>query len=278
MRRLEGKTAIVTGAASGIGEATAKRFASEGAQVMVADMNGDGAHRVASEIVAAGGEAIAQVMDLHDEASIKTMVEVVLKKFGKLEILHNNAADMRPAYLDHDRAIEFMDTGVWDGVFHANMRGTMLATKYALPALIAAHESSIIHTSSGASLSGDLYRPAYASSKAAINTFSLYVATQYGKKGVRSNVVSPGMIMTAKLEEAIPPEDREKFTRNILGRRTGRPEDIAAVVAMLASDDGRYVNGQTIQVDGGILAHFAHVADLQETFWAEVAELAAAKQ
>ena len=110
MRRLEGKTAIVTGAASGIGAATAKRFASEGAQVMVADMNGDGAHRVAAEITAAGGEAVAQIMDLNDEASLKAMVEAVLKKFGKLEILHNNAADMRPAYLDHDRDIESMDT------------------------------------------------------------------------------------------------------------------------------------------------------------------------
>jgi NAD(P)-dependent dehydrogenase (short-subunit alcohol dehydrogenase family) len=84
--------------------------------------------------------------------------------------------------------------------------------------------------------------------------------------------------MTAKLEKAIWPEDRERFTRNILGLRAGRPEDIAAVVAMLASDDGRYVNGQVIQVDGGILSHFSHVADMQETFWAEVAELAAAKR
>jgi NAD(P)-dependent dehydrogenase (short-subunit alcohol dehydrogenase family) len=119
-------------------------------------------------------------------------------------------------------------------------------------------------------LSGDLRRPAYGSSKAAINTFSAYVATQYGKKGVRCNVVSPGIILTAKAEEANTPETMAAYLRHVLSPVIGRPEDIAGVVAMLASDDGRYINGQVISIDGGILAHFAHVADVADSFWAEV--------
>jgi NAD(P)-dependent dehydrogenase (short-subunit alcohol dehydrogenase family) len=270
MRRLEGKTAIVTGGASGIGAATAMRLSSEGAQVVVADINLEGAERVAQEIVASGGEAVATYMDLNDEVSIKAMVETTLRKYGKLEILHNNAADMRPEFLVGDTAIEVMTSDLWDRTFHANTRGTMLSIKYALSALVAAGNSAIINTSSGAALAGDLYRPAYGSSKAAINTLSTYVATQYGKKGVRSNVISPGIILTAKAEEANTPETMASFLRHTLSRQIGRPEDIAAVVAMLASDDGRYINGQVIAVDGGINAHFAHVADIAEGFWQHV--------
>lgn len=270
MQRLEGKTGIVTGAAQGIGEATAKRLASEGARVVVADLNVAGAERVAHEISASGGEAIAVGMDLHDEASLKAMVDTCVDHFGALEILHNNAADMRPAFLHADLAVETMTVDVWDGVFRANMRGTMLATKYALPVLLRAADSAIINTSSGASLTGDLYRPAYGASKAAINAFTMYVATQYGKRGLRCNVVSPGIVITAAAEAANSPERLEVFMRHVLSPRIGRPEDIAAVVAMLASDDGRYVNGQIISVDGGIQAHFAHVADIAPTFWEDV--------
>jgi NAD(P)-dependent dehydrogenase (short-subunit alcohol dehydrogenase family) len=270
MKRLEGKTAIITGSASGIGEATAKRFSSEGAQVVVADINLEGAGRVAREIVAGGGDAMAIYMDLNDEASIEAMVGAALRKYGKLEILHNNAADMRPEFLLGDTAIEVMSSDLWDRTFRANTRGTMLSIKYALPALVAAGNSSIINTSSGAALAGDLFRPAYGSSKAAINTLSTYVATQYGKKGVRSNVISPGIILTTKAEAANTPQTMASFLRHTLSRQIGRPEDIAAVAAMLASDDGRYINGQVIAVDGGINAHFAHVADVADAFWEHV--------
>lgn len=270
MRRLEGKTAIVTGAAMGIGEATVRRLASEGAQVAVADINLAAAERVAADIVAGGGEAIALRFDLHDDASIKAMIDDTVARFGKLEVLHNNAADTRPEILGRDGAVGAMDPDVWDQTFHANARGTMLAIKYALPALIAAGESSIINTSSGAALSGDLYRPAYGASKAAINSLTKYVATQYGKKGVRCNVVSPGLIVTPTSKSSNREEDLAFFKRHTLTRELGVPEDIAAMVALLASDDGRFVTGQIIAVDGGIGAHFAHVADAYDHFWAQV--------
>jgi NAD(P)-dependent dehydrogenase (short-subunit alcohol dehydrogenase family) len=270
VRRLDGKTAIVTGGASGIGQATALRLSSEGARVVIADIDRDGGVRVAAAIEDNGGDAIALFMDLNDEASIQAMVADAVNHYGALDILHNNAADMRARYLAEDTAVELMDADLWDGIFRANMRGTMLVTKYALPTLLAAETSAIINTSSGASLRGDLYRPAYGSSKAAVNTFTAYVATQYGKRGVRCNAVSPGIILTAKAEEANTTETMAAFLRHTLSPRIGRPEDIAGVVAMLASDDGRYINGQVIQVDGGIMAHFSHVADIEDGFWNHV--------
>jgi NAD(P)-dependent dehydrogenase (short-subunit alcohol dehydrogenase family) len=268
LNRLSARTAIVTGAASGIGEATAKRLADEGAHVVVADINKAGAEKVAHAIEESGGTAIAQYMDLNDEDSIRQMVAATVDHFGSLRIVHNNAADMRQRHLDEDMAIEFMEADLWDSVFRANTRGTMLVTKYALPALLASGDASVINTSSGASLSGDLYRPAYGASKAAINNFTMYMATQYGKKGVRCNVVSPGIVVTASASAANSEERFAALMRHVLSPRIGRPEDIAAVVAMLASDDGQYINGQIISVDGGIRAHFAHVADVADEFWA----------
>ena len=266
MKRLENRTAIVTGAASGIGAATARRLAAEGANVVLGDVNLAGAQQVAGEIADAGGTAIAQHMDLNNEGTIKAMIDATMDRFGTLQIVHNNAADMRQVYQDEDMAVDLMEVDLWDAIFHANMRGTMLVTKYALPALVESGNAAIINTSSGAALTGDLYRPAYGASKAAINNFTMYVATQYGKKGVRCNAIAPGIVVTAAAQASNDEERLDIIMRHVLSPEIGRPDDIAGVVAMLASDDGRYINGQVIAVDGGIRAHFAHVADVAETF------------
>lgn len=271
MQRLEGKTAIVTGAGVGIGAATALRLAQEGARLVVADINKAGAERVVEQIVANGREAISCHVDLHDETSIKAMVDTTLERFGALHILHNNAADTRPEILNNDAAIGLMAGEVWDQTFHANARGTMLAIRYALPALIAAGDSAIVNTSSGAALLGDLYRPAYGASKAAINSLSRYVAAQYGKQGVRCNAVSPGLIVTPENRDTHGDAALALFRRHTLTRDLGTPEDIAAMVALLTSDEGRFITGQVIAIDGGIASHFPHVADVQDSFWATMA-------
>jgi NAD(P)-dependent dehydrogenase (short-subunit alcohol dehydrogenase family) len=266
MRRLEGKTAIVTGSATGIGEATARRLACEGAQVVVADINLAAGERVANEIRAAGGQAVARYFDLHDEASIAGLVESALATFGKLDVLHNNAADTRRDILGRDAAIAAMDHVVWDATFHGNARGTMLVIKHALPALLKGGNAAIINTSSGAALFGDLFRPAYGASKAAINSLTRYVAAQYGKFGVRCNAVSPGLIVTATSVASNTEAELDFFRRHTLTRELGQPDDFAAMVALLASDDGRFITGQVIAVDGGVGAHFAHFADVYPHF------------
>jgi NAD(P)-dependent dehydrogenase (short-subunit alcohol dehydrogenase family) len=263
MRRLEGKTAIITGTIGGIGAATARRFAAEGAQMVLADINLEAAEKVAAEIRAAGGDAIAHYLDLAEEPSIRDLIAAALKKYGKLEILFNNAANTRPELMQFDAAIEFMDADIWDSVFRINARGTMLMIKHALPALVKSGAASIINTSSGASLRADLFRPAYAASKAAINVLTEYVAAQYGKKGVRCNVVSPGLVVSETTREG-QAHNFALYEKHHLTPRLGAPEDIAAMVALLASDDGKFITGQIIPVDGGISTHFPHVAETRD--------------
>lgn len=260
MRRLEGKTAIITGTTGGIGAASAHRMAAEGAQVVLADINLEGAEKVASEIRAEGGDAIAHFVDLGDEASIGALIGHVLERYGKLEILFNNAADTRPATMENDAAIEYMDADVWDAVFRINARGTMLMIKHALPALLKSGNGSIINTSSGASLRGDLFRPAYASAKGAVNVLTEYVATQYGKRGIRCNVISPGLVVTENTREG-QGHNFQLYEKHHLTPRLGLPEDIAAMATMLASDDAKFITGQILRVDGGISTHFPHVAE-----------------
>ena len=237
MRRLAGKVAVISGACGGIGAATARRLASEGAKVVLADIDLAGAEATAQTVRDAGGEAIAHYLDLADEASIAALIAAAVAAYGQIDVLFNNAADTRAETMIHDAAIEFMDADLWDGVFRINTRGTMLMIKHTLPHMLRQGGGSIINTSSGASLRGDLFRVAYASSKAAINVLSEYVAAQYGKKGIRCNVVSPGLVVT-ETTEATQGHNLDLYLAHHLTPRLGRPDDLAAMVALLASDDG----------------------------------------
>lgn len=265
MERLTGRTAIVTGGGMGLGAATARRLASEGAQVVVADINLENAQAVSEDICSSGGDATALQFDLSDQASIEKLIEDTISRYGKLEILFNNAADTRPAILENDVAVADLPVEIWDRTFQCNARGTFLAIKYALPHLIASGRGAIINTSSGAALLGDLARTAYASSKAAINALTLYVAAQYGKQNVTCNVISPGMVPTEN-SRVNQPELIKAVLRHHMTPELGYPEDIAAMVAMLGSDEGRFVTGQILRIDGGVSKAFAHVADNRQQF------------
>lgn len=270
MGRMTGRTSIVTGGAGGLGSATVRRLCAEGGQVVIADILLEPAEALAAEIRAGGGDAIALHVDLGDPDSIARLIADTLAHYGKLEVVFNNGAATQSEFLNRDGAAGDMDIEVWDHTFAVNTRGTMLMIKHALPALIASGSGAIINTSSGASLLGDLSRTAYAASKSAVNALTLYVAAQYGKQGVTCNAISPGMVPTAA-SRANQPELIRMVERHHLTPELGYPEDIAAMVALLASEDGRFVSGQIMRVDGGVTKAFAHVADNRDQFEAHVA-------
>lgn len=260
MGRLDGKIAIITGAASGIGQATARRVAAEGARTVVADLNGAGAMQVADAITAAGGEAIAVGADLGDNESVRAMVEAALTAYGGLDILHNNAAATRLAAVE-DLPVTAADPAVWDTTMRVNLRGALVAIQAAVPHMIARGRGSVINTASGAGLAGDLGHPAYGASKAALISLTRYVATEFGKHGIRCNAISPGFIVIPGKpgREAVA----ATMLRHCLTPRLGAPDDIAALVVFLASDESAFITGQNICVDGGMLAHQPYVADFR---------------
>jgi NAD(P)-dependent dehydrogenase (short-subunit alcohol dehydrogenase family) len=260
---LAGRVAIVTGGASGIGRATCLALAASGASVVVADVNEDGARKVAGEVEARGGRAHAQRVDLAEESSIAAMVEAAVRVFGGLDILHNNAADSDPALMAADGAIVDLTTEVWDRNMRINLRGPMLGCKYAIPHMIRRGGGSIINTSSASGLTGDSIRAAYAASKAGLGSLTQMVATQYGKQGIRCNAVAPGVIATPSLEANVPKAAVEVYVENTLTPRLGRPEDIATVVVFLASDAAAFITGQVLSVDGGLLAHHTAMAGIR---------------
>ena len=260
MGRLDGKIAIITGAASGIGQATARRVAAEGARTVVADLNAAGAKQVADAISAAGGEATAVQADLGDNDSVRAMVEAAVTAYGGLDILHNNAAATR--WRPPRPAGRRGRPGVWDETMRVNLRGALVAIQAAVPHMIARGGGSVINTASGSGLTGDLRNPAYGASKAALISLTRYVATEFGKQGIRCNAISPGFIVIPEK----PGREAVKATmlRHHLTPRLGRPEDIAALVVFLASDESAFITGQNICVDGGMLAHQPFLADFRD--------------
>jgi len=261
--KLAGRVAIVTGAASGIGRATAFALAREGASVVVADLNAEGAKRVAGEIEAAGGSAIGQATDVSSEPSIVAMVAAAVERFGGLDILHNNAAASDPALMGSDGELTSLTLDTWERTLAVNLRGPMLGCKHAVPRMLERGGGVIVNTSSASGLAGDLVRTAYGVSKAGLDSLTRYVATQYGKRGIRCNSIAPGVIATPALAANVPPEMIAVYERSHLTPRLGRPEDIAAVVVFLATDDAAFITGQTLSVDGGLLAHHPAVAELR---------------
>jgi NAD(P)-dependent dehydrogenase (short-subunit alcohol dehydrogenase family) len=253
MGLLEGKVGIVTGGGSGIGRATAVRMAIEGASVVVADINPAGAGETVKLIVDAGGSAIAQETDIASESSVKSMVQAALDNFGHLELLHNNAANV--FVVPNDLDVLSTDLETWDATFATNVRGTFLCCKYALPHMLAASDGAIVNMSSDAGQMGDLIRVAYGVSKAGVESLTRYVATMYGKQGVRCNAIAPGVVATPALVANVSEVELATFAGHHLTPYIAQPADIASVVVFLMSGEARFITGQVINVDGGMLGH-----------------------
>jgi NAD(P)-dependent dehydrogenase (short-subunit alcohol dehydrogenase family) len=253
--RVEGKVAIVTGGAGGIGSATARALAREGASVAVVDIDPEGAERVAEEITGAGGQALAVATDLSQESDVVAAVQTVVGHFGRLDVLHNNAALTDSDFLNRDTPVTGLDLEVWNRTLAVNLTSQMLTCKHAIPEMVRHDGGSIINMSSGASLKGDRTRTAYGVSKAGVNTLTMYVASSHGKQNIRVNTIVPGLIITDAVRAHLNEEILAGLSRAILTTHLGEPDDIANTVLFLASEESKYITGQMFLVDGGMSAH-----------------------
>lgn len=266
MRELDDKVAILTGAGGGIGSATAQLLAARGARVVLADIHVQSAERAAELVEKAGGSALPLYLDLASEDSIISLVRSTLDRFGKIDVLHNSAADLSPELSGRDRDVEAMEAEVWDRTFRVNVRGTMLSCKYVLPHMVANGGGSIINTASNLGLQGNVGQAAYAASKAAVMQLTRSIATSHGRRGIRCNTVSPGLVMTPAVRDNLPPQLHKIVAGETLTPYLGVPEDIANAVAFLASDAARYVTGHNLIVDGGTSSHVPGFAQFCELF------------
>jgi NAD(P)-dependent dehydrogenase (short-subunit alcohol dehydrogenase family) len=246
--RLAGKVIIVAGA-GGIGGGLARRYASEGAAVLVGDIDASAAQVVADEIAQSGGTAVGLHLDGADDASIAAIVARAQADFGGLDGFHANFASFRDGESGEDLLGLSMD--VFDEVIRVNMRGFVLCTRRAIPPMIARGGGSIVYTSSGAAFMGQPVRVAYAMSKLAVHALMRNVASRYGSDGIRANAVTPGMVTHAKFEASVSPEYAEATRARTPMGRLGQPGDVAAMAALLMSDEGSFITGQVISVDGG---------------------------
>src|SRR6266446_1490842 len=251
MGRLAHKVTIVTGAGTGIGEATARLMAREGASVVVADINRTEAERVAGELAG----AVAAEVDVSDEPSVVRMVETAVESFGGLDVLHNNATDSSTNALDMD--IVELDMAVFDRLVGVNLRGQFMGCKHAIPPMLARGGGSIVNTASVDGFVGRGVRAAYGASKAGVVLLTKAVAAQYGTRGIRCNAVAPGLTLTPGAVNNASKEYIEASLRNYPMPRLCAPEDVAKAVIFLASDDAAYVNATTLMVDGGATVYMS---------------------
>jgi len=263
---LEGRVAIVTGAGQGIGTEVATVLLERGATVILTDILADRVEAAAESLRARGGRAEAEAFDLTDEDSVAAAVARIAHRHGRIDIIHNNAAYQTTEQRARDLDVVNLATDAWDKAFAVNARGPMLLCKHALPAMIEGGGGSLIHSASGFGLLGEMTLTAYGASKAALINLSRFLATQYGKQGIRSNVIAIGFVLSETAIETTPQAVKDVLRDHHLNPELGSPRDIANVVAFLASDESRFINGAMIPVDGGFTAHQPTMVDFQRLF------------
>ena len=261
MDRLKGKVAIVTGSTSGIGVGIARLYAAEGAKVVICGRRKEKGQAVVDSIAAEGGEAWYHFMDMTDTSSVEALIADTAEKYGKIDILVNNAANVGLK----DGRVDELTLEMWDNIFQSDIRGTFFATKCIIPYMQKNENGgSIINIGSMASCGGDLSSTAYACAKAGVDMLTKYTALQYGKQSIRCNCVRPGLIVTPENEARVPQVLQDIFMSNIMVNRYGCPEDIGHMCVYLGSDEASYVTGQIVNVDGGLNSHVSTVAQFRE--------------
>jgi NAD(P)-dependent dehydrogenase (short-subunit alcohol dehydrogenase family) len=249
--RIQDKVCVVTGGASGIGLATARRLAEEGGRVAIGDIDAQAAVRAAEEI---GGEATAFTVDVADESSVEALYNAVAERFGRIDVCHNNAGILLAG--DTDPVNTSLDT--WRRIIDVNLTGVFLCMKHQLPHLLAAGSGSIINTASFVAVMGAATpQIAYSASKGGVLSMTREVAAVYAKQGIRCNAVCPGPVDTGMVGTFLTDESEwQRRAVHLPDGRFGRPEEIANAVLYLASEEASWTNGTAFLVDGGITATY----------------------
>ena len=248
--------AIITGAASGIGKATSLVFAREGAKVLCADLNGDGAEATARQIADTGGEAASFQLDVAEEEQVKAMVADAVTRWGRLDTIYNNAG------IGTGGPVTQMPVEDWDRLHAINLRGVFLGTKHAIPEMLKTGGGAIVNTASDAGLMGTPMLSAYCATKGGVVMFTKATAVEWAAMGVRINCVCPGVIRTPMLEMAkaagaTPEQVWERLGKTHPIGRVGEASEVAEAVAFLASDRASFITGVALPVDGGLAGGFA---------------------
>jgi NAD(P)-dependent dehydrogenase (short-subunit alcohol dehydrogenase family) len=250
--RLKGKVAIVTGAGAGIGRGIAEGFAKEGAAVVIAEVDSKTGEATAQTIGAAGGDALFVTTDVSSEEQVKAMVEKALARYGKIDVLCNNAAVL--FFREETRAHELTNE-TWDRTMSVNLRGYWLTSKYVIPAMLRQRSGSIIHVASPTGIFGFTRLTAYSTSKGGVIGLMRAMAADYAPDHIRVNAIVPGTIDTPmNAVELSDPAARERYAEIAPARRLGTPQDLAGIASFLASDDSDYCVGGIFTEDGGLTA------------------------
>ena len=247
MRGLAGKAVAIAGGGRGIGAATARRLAAEGASVVVGDIQAEWAEATAAAIRADGGKAIGLGVDGTSPDSVGAFVAATLAEFGRLDGFHVNLAGGTVGDIDAlNCPLDVFDRGI-----AINLKSHLICTQAALPVMLERGGGAMIYTSSGAASGASAWQVAYPMAKNGIHALVRHVAQRWGKQGIRANGVAPGLVLTEAVREHMTDEQVTGAEKRIPSTRLGHPDDIAGVVALLASDDGIWINGQVIHVNGG---------------------------